>query len=130
MTDISNADRAAWALDTLEHFAGLTGLDRSGDFTPDKIKTALADLLANLRHLCYEKAVDFDALARGSRVVFDEELAEELAEQPEAASTHAGVECAHCGDTIETEADGTSSPHGSMHVACAEEHEAQHPDQW
>jgi len=122
MSDICNEDRAAWALDTLEHFAGLTGLDRSGDFTPDNIETALADLLANLRHLCREKSVDFDDLASGSRGVFEEELAEE--------PRHAGVECAHCGETIETEVDGTSSPHGSMHAACAAEHEAEHPDEW
>lgn len=43
---------------------------------------------------------------------------------------HEGCECAHCNETIDEEADGTSSPHGSMHIGCAAEHEAQHPDQW
>lgn len=43
---------------------------------------------------------------------------------------HEGNECAECRKPIESEDDGTSSPHGSMHLACAAKHEAEHPDQW
>jgi hypothetical protein len=43
---------------------------------------------------------------------------------------HQGVECAYCHEVIEAESDGISSPHGSMHLACADEHEAEHPDDW
>jgi hypothetical protein len=43
---------------------------------------------------------------------------------------HRGTECAHCNAEIELEEEGTSSPHGSMHTWCAEEHEAQHPEDW
>lgn len=90
MSDISNSQRATWALDTLAHFAGITGLTRSGDFAPDNIATALGDLLANLRHLCREAGVDFDEIANGSREVFDEELAdEENEEDHEAVATDA-----------------------------------------
>ena len=51
-------------------------------------------------------------------------------EDDDPAKLHEGCECAHCGETINAENDGTSSPHGSMHIGCADEHEAQHPDQW
>ena len=43
---------------------------------------------------------------------------------------HAGCECARCGDEITEFDEGVSSPHGSMHAACAEEHESEHPDEW
>ena len=42
----------------------------------------------------------------------------------------AGGECAHCGDDITDLDDCVSSPHGSMHAACAEENESENPDQW
>jgi len=41
-----------------------------------------------------------------------------------------GCECAHCGDEITDLDDCVSSPHGSMHAACAEENESENPDQW
>ncbi len=46
------------------------------------------------------------------------------------APRHAGCECCHCDEVIAGEADGTSTPHGSMHHECAAEHEAEHPDDW
>jgi len=43
---------------------------------------------------------------------------------------HIGVGCAHCGDTIEHEHNGTGSPLGSMHKRCAHSHMQQNPKQW
>lgn len=43
---------------------------------------------------------------------------------------HAGVECAHCGEVIEEEEDGDSTPQGSMHKGCADEHERENPEEW
>jgi hypothetical protein len=52
-----NARRAAWALLALTHFAEGTGLDP----VADDPNTALADLLADLRHLCDALDIDFAA---------------------------------------------------------------------
>ncbi len=43
---------------------------------------------------------------------------------------HEGITCAACNELITEEADGESTPHGSMHKGCAEEHEREHPDEW
>lgn len=43
---------------------------------------------------------------------------------------HEGVECAYCGEVIEEEPDGESTPQGSMHTECAFQHEKENPDEW
>jgi hypothetical protein len=43
---------------------------------------------------------------------------------------HEGVECAYCGKVIAKERNGTSSPAGSMHNACARKHERDCPEDW
>jgi len=43
---------------------------------------------------------------------------------------HEGVTCGFCGERIERESNGASSPIGSLHKGCALEHERQYPSQW
>lgn len=43
---------------------------------------------------------------------------------------HVGIECVECGELIEDNEDGESSPHGSMHSQCARLHEIEHPTEW
>lgn len=58
MTDITNTHRAAWATAALATFVELTG--------PDDDASAIADLIADLGHLCDERELDFiDIIARG-----------------------------------------------------------------
>ena len=80
-----NEDRAGWARQALEHFRSLTGTDA---------EDALADLLANLRHLCDREPGTYgtyeDADARASRM-HEEETADPApapAEDPPARVLH------------------------------------------
>lgn len=43
---------------------------------------------------------------------------------------HQGCECARCGQAIESEDDGQSTPSGSMHSECAAQYEAENPQDW
>ena len=72
-TTPTNEDRANWANESIQLFARNVGLDRSGDDD----ETAFKDLLADMRHWCDQRGIDFDALAEGSREGYEEEVAEE-----------------------------------------------------
>jgi hypothetical protein len=76
MTYPTNEDRANWADESIQLFARNTGLDDSGDDD----ETAFKDLLADMRHWCAQRGIDFDDLAEGSREVYGEEVAEEEGE--------------------------------------------------
>jgi hypothetical protein len=67
-----NARRAAWALLALTHFADVTGLDP----VADDPHTALADLLADLRHLCDALDIDFAASDTHAYQHYCEDLAD------------------------------------------------------
>lgn len=77
--DVTNNDRADWARGALDHFATLVGLDWSGDHAADPSIT-LGDLLCNLHHLARREGWDINAIFQGARGVFEEELAEEIAD--------------------------------------------------
>jgi hypothetical protein len=49
---------------------------------------------------------------------------------PGSSHRHEGIECAHCGEMIQEESDGESTPQGSMHAECAFQHEKENPDEW
>jgi hypothetical protein len=67
-----NARRAVWALLALNHFAEVTGLDP----VADDPHTALADLLADLRHLCDALDIDFGASDAHAHQHYLEDLAD------------------------------------------------------
>lgn len=67
-----NARRAAWALLALSHFADVTGLDP----VADDLHTALADFLADLRHLCDALDIDFGASDAHAHQHYLEDLAD------------------------------------------------------
>lgn len=71
MQDVTNADRAAWALSALTDFVAATGVDTGRD--------AVADLIANLLHLARGRGLDMDMLLDQTRKL----VAEEFAEVPE-----------------------------------------------
>ena len=43
---------------------------------------------------------------------------------------HIGCICGLCRKIIDVDDEGMSSPFGSVHVECGEQHEAANPDQW
>ena len=73
-TDPNNTDRAGWALEAVKAFQTATRTDDCD---------ALADLLADLMHLCDRKrgqhGWDFDAMLERARSNYDEEVEEERA---------------------------------------------------
>lgn len=71
--EVTNLQRADWAMVAVRAFAAETGLDTSGDET----ETAVADLLANLMHLCDKERIDFDVALMRGRSHYREELADE-----------------------------------------------------
>lgn len=71
--EATNLQRADWAMVAVRAFATETGLDASGDET----ETAVADLLANLMHLCDKEGIDFDVALMRGRSHYREELADE-----------------------------------------------------
>lgn len=73
MSEVDNKRRAKWADESIQLYAANTGLDTSGD----EEETAFKDLLADMRHWCAARNIDFDWLAENSREVFEEEVAEE-----------------------------------------------------
>lgn len=68
--------RAKWADESIQLFAKNTGLDTSGD----EEETAFKDLLADMRHWCDERDIDFDYHAENSRNVYLDEVEEEAEE--------------------------------------------------
>ena len=75
MNEPTNEDRASWADESIQLFARNTGMADSEDE-----ETAFKDLLADMRHWCSKRGIDFDAHANGSREVFYEEVLEETEE--------------------------------------------------
>jgi len=50
-TDVTNADRAEWAMQAVETFAHTAGLDTDGE----ELEVAIGDLTTDLMHLCKQK---------------------------------------------------------------------------
>ena len=77
---VSNRDRANWAEEAIDHFAGIVG-QRDED-----LATNTGDLLCDIMHLCDFENLDFSALLDRARGHYDEECAEEypakLRDQP------------------------------------------------
>jgi hypothetical protein len=69
MDDVTNADRAEWALAALTDFVAVTGVDTARD--------AIADLIANLLHLARGRGLDVDLLLDQTRKLMTEEFAED-----------------------------------------------------
>ena len=69
MNDITNADRAEWAMDALNGFVAATEVDTAHD--------AIADLIANLLHLARGRGLDVDVLLDQTRKLMAEEFAED-----------------------------------------------------
>jgi hypothetical protein len=69
MDDVTNADRAEWALVALTDFVAVTGVDTARD--------AIADLIANLLHLARGRGLDVDLLLDQTRKLMTEEFAED-----------------------------------------------------
>jgi hypothetical protein len=71
MQDVTNADRAGWAMDALTGFVAATRVNTARD--------AVADLITNLLHLARGRGLDVDLLLNQTRKV----MAEEFAQDPE-----------------------------------------------
>lgn len=71
MQDVTNADRAGWALDALAGFVALTRVNTARD--------AIADLIVNLLHLARGRGLDVDLLLGQTGKM----MAEEFAGDPE-----------------------------------------------
>jgi hypothetical protein len=69
MDDVTNADRAEWALAALTDFVAVTGVDTARD--------AIADLIANLLHLARGRGLDVDLLLDQTRKLMTDEFAED-----------------------------------------------------
>jgi hypothetical protein len=69
MDDITNADRAEWALAALSDFVVATRVDTARD--------AIADLIANLLHLARGRGLDVDLLLHQTRRLMAEEFAQD-----------------------------------------------------
>jgi hypothetical protein len=69
MQDITNADRAVWAMDALTGFVAATRVDTARD--------AVADLIANLLHLARGRGLDVDLLLNQTRKLMAEEFAQD-----------------------------------------------------
>lgn len=76
MSTPTNAMRAKWADESIQLFARNTGLDTSGD----EEETAFKDLLADMRHWCDERGIDFEFHVQNSFHVYQEEVEEEAEE--------------------------------------------------
>ncbi|MCC5611655.1 hypothetical protein LC612_34210 [Nostoc sp. CHAB 5834] len=69
MDEITNADRAEWALAALSNFVAATKVDTARD--------AIADLIANLLHLARGRGLEVDLLLDQTRKLMTEEFAED-----------------------------------------------------
>ena len=69
MHDVTNADRAAWALDALTGFVVATRANTARD--------AIADLLANLLRLARGRGLDVNLLLDQTRKLMVEEFAQD-----------------------------------------------------
>jgi hypothetical protein len=69
MDDVTNADRAEWALAALSDFVVATRVDTARD--------AIADLIANLLHLARGRGLDVDLLLSQTRGLMAEETAQD-----------------------------------------------------
>ena len=69
MQDVTNADRAGWALEALAGFVRDTRVDNARD--------AVADLIANLLHLARCRGLDIDLLLEQTRRLMAEEFAQD-----------------------------------------------------
>jgi hypothetical protein len=72
MPDVTNEDRAVWAAEACETFAGLTGQNMESEL-PDIV----CDLLTNLLHLADLRGMYVDDLLRIAKMHYDAEIAEE-----------------------------------------------------
>ena len=70
MIEITNAERAGWALNALTGFVEATSVDTARD--------AIADLMTNLLHLARASGLDAQLLARQAMGAMAEELAEDM----------------------------------------------------
>ena len=70
MEEITNADRARWALEAVSYFVASTGVDTVDD--------AIADLIDNLLHLGRGHGLDTDALISRAQKMMAAEVAEDL----------------------------------------------------
>lgn len=73
MSESTNEERAQWADNAIQLFARETGLDGAGEEDETKLK----DLLADIRHWCDQKGLDYEQINDHSFGVHAEELAEE-----------------------------------------------------
>lgn len=69
MDEVTNADRAAWALSVLEPFVKQTRVDTAS--------AAIQDLISNLLHLANGRGLVIDPILDGAKAVFLEELRED-----------------------------------------------------
>jgi hypothetical protein len=71
MQDVTNGDRAEWAMDALTGFVAATRVNTARD--------GVADLITNLLHLARGRGLDVDLLLDQTRKL----MAEEFAQDPE-----------------------------------------------
>lgn len=71
--NVTNGDRVEWARAALETFAATTG--RAGECVGTEGRASvLADLLADLLHLCDADGVNFAAALRMGRMFYNDEV--------------------------------------------------------
>lgn len=118
------------------HKCGDTDYDQSVIKGYAKLLHAAPDLIKTIKELLGTFSPNLDDIEDATRTFIDNAIAlvAQLTDPDDAdyeeEERHQGVECVHCGEVIELESDGASSPHGSMHKDCAAQHEAEHPDEW
>jgi hypothetical protein len=76
MHEVTNADRADFALTALEAFAAQTGQLKSGQWDED-MQTVVQDLLCDLMHYCGQNNIDFALTLKGALGCYKEEQEEE-----------------------------------------------------
>lgn len=69
LADVTNSDRARWALGALEPFTKQTRSDEAGE--------AIGDLMTNLMHLARLRGLDAHSLVERAARGFDEEVDED-----------------------------------------------------
>jgi hypothetical protein len=71
----TNEDRAHWALEAAQTYAGLTRSDghRVSEAGTDYAEEVIGDLLCDLRHLCKRLGVDYELLDNRADINFSAE---------------------------------------------------------
>jgi hypothetical protein len=80
----TNAQRADWALQTLDTFCLLTVGDTFKKLDPQDQRAAVGDLIGDLGHLCVRAGLDYRQVLEEGKSSFIYDVAQEAAQEEEA----------------------------------------------